>query len=191
MNNNSDIIWNSTSILIGISIVGILITLFFKNSISSDGSTGPAIPILTGYSLAAFSLLAIIVLIVSFSYKTIDNTQTKSLLSFITSNGLPVLLLVFLIGFIIYQNAVFFKLINQGKLQNVTKGLVISSTILVSLQIFLIGYYIVQLFKCNLDSLSCSLITSPFKYIVILLTAINAIIVSLIQIKLVTYPTDG
>ena len=191
MNNNSDIIWNSTSILIGISIVGILITLFFKNSISSDGSTGPAIPILTGYSLAAFSLLAIIVLIVSFSYKTIDNTQTKSLLSFITSNGLPVLLLVFLIGFIIYQNAVFFKLINQGKLQNVTKGLVISSTILVSLQIFLIGYYIVQVFKCNLDSLSCSLITSPFKYIVILLTAINAIIVSLIQIKLVTYPTDG
>ena len=49
------------TIMVVFSIIGIFIKLFFGNTITSDGSQGPASAAIWGYGIVAMSILSVII----------------------------------------------------------------------------------------------------------------------------------
>ena len=129
------------TILIGLSIIGILIKLFLSPSTSNLGDIGPATASVWGYGITAFSLFTLF-------FITFSLGNSANLVSTIMSS-IPILLLLGIIASLILINVMFLERINKGNVPSDYSNLSIISTVLVSLQLFFAFSYLLNKLKIN------------------------------------------
>ena len=177
-----------TYIFLGLSIVGLLISIFLGNKNTHDENNGKANAIIYGYSMIIFSIIGLI--LIQFA---INNNTTKNIFEFlknIMTNSLPSIFLVVLLLWIVNLNVSFYKKINLGHVAEEYKLFFISSAILTFFQMGLVFQSMVQ--SLNIITLNKNhFINKFFNTFSIILLILNGIFVSMMQIILKYYSTDG
>lgn len=126
------------SIFSGFIFIGFVIISLF-NSISEDGSSGPASSALWGYSIILFSLVGIV-----FVKIKMTNDANKNVLSYIVGKGLPVFLLLFNILWLISLNVTYFEDINKGVVSKDFYEYAMLNTILIFVQLIISLEFIME-----------------------------------------------
>ena len=126
------------SIFSGFIFIGFVIISLF-NSISEDGSSGPASSALWGYSIILFSLVGIV-----FVKIKMTNDANKNVLSYIIGKGLPVFLLLFNILWLISLNVTYFEDINKGVVSKDFYEYAMLNTILIFVQLIISLEFIME-----------------------------------------------
>jgi hypothetical protein len=171
--------------LMAFSIVGIIIKLFFKSDITKDGSSGPANASLWGYGVVSLSVFAVMFL--SFSLASNMSNLNKDMFGFIKellSDSLPSLLTLLVLVWLVTLNVTYFKRINQGKVSSEYNQFSNVNTIFLIIQI-------VVLFMFLRDQTSDSNSGNKMSYVVYVLTFVNVILISMMNIILRFFSTDG
>jgi hypothetical protein len=132
------------TILIGLSIIGILVKLFLSPSTSNLGDIGPATASVWGYGITAFSLFTLF-------FITFSLANSSSIVSTIMSS-IPILLLLGIVASLIIINGMFLERINKGNIPKDYSNLSIISTVLVSLQLFFAFSYLLNKLKVERSS---------------------------------------
>jgi hypothetical protein len=187
------------TIFLGFAFVGIIIKLFFGNSYTDDGSSGPASSAVWGYGLILTSIIMIIFL------KSISDTNTpvltfpsesneslfSSILSFVGSTFeylkciAPLLLIFIVLLWIVILNNRFFTRINKGIVSQEFFSYSFLSTILVFLQLTVI-YKWLFIGKDDKKDEKPKLVTITY-----LFTVMNIVLAGMMQIVLEYFSTDG
>ena len=126
------------SIFSGFIFIGFVIISLF-NSISEDGSSGPASSALWGYSIILFSLVGIV-----FVKIKMTNDANKNVLTYIVGKGLPVFLLLFNILWLISLNVTYFEDINKGVVSKDFYEYAMLNTILIFVQLIISLEFIME-----------------------------------------------
>ena len=126
------------SIFSGFIFIGFVIISLF-NSISEDGSSGPASSALWGYSIILFSLVGIV-----FVKIKMTNDANKNVLEYIVGKGLPVFLLLFNILWLISLNVTYFEDINKGVVSKDFYEYAMLNTILIFVQLIISLEFIME-----------------------------------------------
>lgn len=171
--------------LMAFSIVGIIIKLFFKSDITKDGSSGPANSSLWGYGVVSLSVFAVMFL--SFSLASNMSNLNKDMFGFIKellADSLPSLLTLLVLVWLVTLNVTYFKRINQGKVSSEYNQFSNVNTIFLIIQI-------VVLFMFLRDQTSDSNAGNKMSYVVYILTFVNVILISMMNIILRFFSTDG
>ena len=193
MPNDDDYDYNN---FVGFAVVGIIIKLFFGNSYTRDGSTGPASSTIWGYGLIITSVLMIIFL------KSIsDDTKTPNLndITFDFNSILvligktveylkyisPLLFMFLILAWIILLNNRFFTSINKGIVSQEFFSYSFLSTLLVFLQLMVIYKWI---FADEDDKKGEK---SKLATVTYLFTVLNIVLTGMMQIVLEYFSTDG
>ena len=187
--------------MIGFSIVGILIKLFFGSQ-TEDGSSGPASASIWGYGVVVLALISILVIFISLASKitSIQNYDVFKFLKTLVKYTLPSLLTLIVLIWLITVNVIYFKRINQGRVANEYYSYSTITTLIVIFQI-------IALFKYLTDNLSTinsqisrdvaegkeSFIISNDKmaYVTYFLTFLNFLFIGIMTIVLEFFSTDG
>ena len=173
------------------SIVGIIIKLFFKSDPTTDGSSGPANASLWGYGVVSLSIFAVMFL--SFSLASTMTNLNKDLFGFIKevlSDSLPSLLTLLVLIWLIMLNVTYFKRINQGKISKDYTQFSTLSTILLVIQLFVLFSFLrAQLGANGMGTNRMG--ANGMAYVVYALTFLNVIFVSMMNIILKFFSTDG
>jgi len=168
------------------AIVGIIIKLFFQSNITSDGTSGPANASIWGYGVVSLSIFSIMFL--SFALASNMVNLEKSLLGFIKmlfSDSLPSMITLLVLIWLITLNVTYFKRINQGKLSNDYNQFSTITTILLIIQL-------IVLFMFLRDQTSATPSENKtMGYVVYAITFINVIYISMMNIILKFFTTDG
>ena len=170
--------------LIGFSIVGIIIKLFFKNSITEDGSSGPANASIWGYGVVLLSVFA--GMFISFSLASNITNLNKNFFLFLKElllDSFPSLVTLAVLAWIVMLNVTYFKRINQGKTSNEYTQLSNISTILMIAQIIVLFLFLRDQTNANKDT--------KMSYIVYVITIVNVVILGMMNIILRFFSTDG
>lgn len=189
---NDDYDYNN---FVGFAVVGIIIKLFFGNSYTDDGSTGPASSTIWGYGLIITSVLMIIFL------KSISDTNTPNLnnITFDFNSILvligktfeylkyisPLLFMFLILVWIIVLNNRFFTSINKGIVSQEFFSYSFLSTLLVFLQLMVIYKW---LFADEDDKKGEK---SKLATVTYLFTVLNIVLTGMMQIVLEYFSTDG
>jgi hypothetical protein len=171
--------------LMAFSIVGIIIKLFFKSDITKDGLNGPANASLWGYGVVSLSVFAVMFL--SFSLASNMSNLNKDMFGFIKellADSLPSLLTLLVLVWLVTLNVTYFKRINQGKVSSEYNQFSNVNTIFLIIQI-------VVLFMFLRDQTSDSNAGNKMSYVVYILTFVNVILISMMNIILRFFSTDG
>jgi hypothetical protein len=169
------------------SIVGIIIKLFFKNDTSADGSSGPANALLWGYGVVALSIFAVMFL--SFSLASTMPALNKDLFGFIKelfADSLPSVLTLLVLVWLITMNVTYFKRINQGRVSNEYTQFSTISTILLVIQLGVLFTFLRGQLSANRESGN-----NKMAYVVYVMTFLNVIFASMMNIILRFFSTDG
>jgi hypothetical protein len=168
------------------SIVGIIIKLFFKSDTTADGSSGPANASVWGYGVVSLSIFAVMFL--SFSLASTTQNLNKDLIGFIKalmSDSLPSLLTLFVLIWLITLNVTYFKRINQGRISKEYNQFSTINSILLIVQLGV-------LFTFLRDQLSPSREKSnTLTYVIYGMTFLNVVFISMMNIILKFFSTDG
>lgn len=168
------------------AIVGIIIKLFFQSNITSDGTSGPANASIWGYGVVSLSIFSIMFL--SFALASNMVNLEKSLLGFMKmlfSDSLPSMITLLVLIWLITLNVTYFKRINQGKLSNDYNQFSTITTILLIIQL-------IVLFMFLRDQTSATPSENKtMGYVVYAITFINVIYISMMNIILKFFTTDG
>ena len=183
-------------IFIGFACVGIIIKLFFGNSYTEDGSSGPASSTIWGYGLIITSVLMIIFLKsisdkntpdltkVEFNFNSILGAfgKTFEYLKYIS----PLLLMFIILAWIVTLNNRFFTNINKGIVSQEFFSYSFLSTLLVFLQLMVIYKW---LSAGDEDDKKGE--KSKFSTITYFFTVSNIVLIGMMQIVLEYFSTDG
>lgn len=149
------------STLMMIAAAGLILKVFFANSVTKDGSTGPASAIVWGYGVTALALIGLFLVVTNLNFnpslsksaktngeEKIDiMTNLKTVgLSFI-KNSFPIVSLLVVLGWIIMINMKFMDRINKGKVAPEFEQFSLYSTILIFFQILLVFKFIMNKMK--------------------------------------------
>ena len=172
--------------LMAFSIVGIIIKLFFKSDTTTDGSSGPANASLWGYGVVSLSVFAVMFL--SFSLASNMSNLNKDMFGFIKellADSLPSLLTLLILVWLVTLNVTYFKRINQGKISSEYNQFSNLNTVFLVIQI-------IVLFMFLRDQTSdTSNAGSKMSYVVYAMTFVNVILISMMNIILRFFSTDG
>jgi hypothetical protein len=189
---NDDYDYNN---FLGFAVVGIIIKLFFGNSYTDDGSSGPASSTIWGYGLIIASVLMIIFL------KSISDTNTPDLsdikMEYTSILGMfgktfeylkyisPLLIMFVILAWIVVLNNRFFTSINKGLVSQEFFSYSFLSTLLVFLQLMVIYKWLFA----NDDAKKGE--KSKLATITYLFTVLNIMLTGMMQIVLEYFSTDG
>jgi hypothetical protein len=172
--------------LMAFSIVGIIIKLFFTSNITKDGLSGPANASLWGYGVVSLSVFAVMFL--SFSLASNMNNLNKNMFGFIKellSDSLPSLLTLFVLVWLVTLNVTYFKRINQGKVSSEYNQFSNVNTVFLVIQIIVLFMFLRNQISGNSNDMS------KMSYVIYIMTFINIILISMMNIILRFFSTDG
>jgi len=187
--------------MIGFSIVGILIKLFFGSN-TDDGSSGPASASIWGYGVVALAIISVLVIFISLA-STITNIEKFNVVGFLKTlvkYTLPSLLTLIVLIWLITVNVIYFKRINQGKVADEYYTYSTMTT-------FIVIFQIITLFKYLNDNLSkintqissdaasgkgsFNIANDSMAYATYFFTFLNFIFIGIMTIVLEFFSTDG
>ena len=199
--------------LLMLCVAGIIISIFFPETITSSGHSGPATTTIWGLSLSIISLFFLIFMSIYFSnYK--NNTKNildvKSKNSNNNSDGFftqvlniimndytfPIIILIGLLIYIVSLNFIFFKKINSGKVSSDYFTYNNFTMILILIQIGLVCKYMYELYDLNvakndINDTKIEKNLAIIKSILYILLSISWIFIFIIHIILSVFSTDG
>jgi hypothetical protein len=170
--------------LMAFSIVGIIIKLFFKSDVTKDGSSGPANASLWGYGVVSLSVFAVMFL--SFSLASNMSNLNKDLYGFIKellTDSLPSLLTLLVLVWLVTLNVTYFKRINQGKVSSEYNQFSNVNTVFLVIQIIVLFMFLRDQISGNSNN--------KMSYVVYIMTFVNVILISMMNIILRFFSTDG
>ena len=173
-----------TNNLIGFSLVGVIIKLFFNSNTTADGSSGPANASIWGYGVIIGTIFTAIFL--SFALLSNKPTLDNNIIDFIKGlvvNSFPSLITLIILVWLLGINMTYYKKINQGNLSESYNQFSWISTLFIMIQLVSL-FYLLQKQTCGGDS-------ATSKYVVYGTSFINLIIVSFMNIILKYFSTDG
>jgi hypothetical protein len=186
--------------MIGFSVVGILIKLFFGSNVTEDGSSGPANASIWGYGVVALSVISLLFITFALAFNKQKINKIQELNAFSTlkdmlTKSLPSLLTLIVLIWIIILNISYFKRINQGKVADEYYSYSTMITLIVVLQIIALFMYL----KDNLNTIINNLTTksipnvpnNKMAYVTYFLTFLNFIFIGITTIILEFFSTDG
>jgi hypothetical protein len=188
------------NVLTGTAIAGMLIKMFFGQSLSNDGETGPATAAIWGYGVTALSLVGILVVSLALASR---GTMGASLLQFLKSaltGSLPVVLLLGIIAWLVSMNVQFFTRINQGKVAPEYDRLSTASSVLIALQFILLLKFLRDKAISARDRTpgGTSVLAKVYAFLstqismfLYVLGAINLVLLGSMQVVLQFFSTDG
>jgi len=182
MTTNKEYVINN---LMAFSIVGIIIKLIFKSDITKDGSSGPANASVWGYGVVTLSVFAVMFL--SFSLASNMSNLNKDMFGFIKellSDSIPSILTLLVLLWLVTLNVTYFKRINQGKVSSEYSQFSNVNTVFIVIQIIVLFMYLRDQTSNNSDN-------NKMYYVVYILTFINLILISMMNIILRFFSTDG
>jgi len=178
--------------MIGFTIVGILIKLFFGTK-TEDGSSGPASASIWGYGVVTLAILSILVIFLSLASK-ISILKTYSVFGFLEAlikYTLPSVFTLIILIWLITINVIYFKRINQGKVANEYYTYSAITTFIVIFQIITLFKFLTDnVSKINKDTVG-SVPTSTMAYVTYFLSFLNVIFIGIMTVILKFFSTDG
>lgn len=198
--------------LLMLCIAGIIISIFFPETITQTGHSGPATTTIWGLSLSIISLFLLIFMSIYFSnYKN----NTKNILDVKSKNNnnsdgfftqvlniimndytFPIIILIGLLIYIVTLNFIFFKKINSGKVSSDYFTYKNFTMILILIQIGLVCKYMYELYdlnvaKSDINNNNIQKNLAIIKSILYILLSISWIFIFIIHIILSVFSTDG
>jgi hypothetical protein len=183
------------------AIIGMCIKIFFGKATSSDGLYGPANTIIYGYGIVALAILT--VMFISFAVHDrigrIENkgkveSIVKFLKSFLTSSA-PSLLTIIVLLWIITLNITYYTRINKGMVATEYYQLSAGTSFLFVFQIACLFQYLRLFIKMKTDPNNAGKdavsTQNRIAFATYFLTAINLIVVGMMNIILQFFSTDG
>lgn len=203
-NTNDSSVDNNTSIpyvipkstynvkLFGIlSIVGVMIHILFGTKSNYATTT------VWGCSSSVLALIGLLISVFAISSKDSLNQTVGGFFRLIFSKALPIILLLGIISFVIYQNISFYKQINSGHVSDEYYTFAKTSTFFIVVQLILVLNYIkntiIGVNKNASDSTnnSSNIFATEINSIILLLTIINLSFIGILQVILKYFSTDG
>lgn len=196
--NNSKGVWSLSKssvydihILMAIAGIGIIIKMLFSTGITSTGTTGPASAAIWGYLTVTFSLMGVLLIIVSLS----NMNDPKS----IFINIFPVLSMILVLGWLIGINVTYFTQINKGLVANEFYRYSSTSTIFVVFQLIVLFKYVndkvkgVSPEKAGEDVFQAiyKIVSRQLTSISYVLALLNIVVAGVLQIIVQYFSTDG
>lgn len=202
----------SETVFLTLAYVGIVIKLFFGASPTVDGSTGPASSNIWGYGLVLVAVFGLMYVQYAFFVNgkdklkqvTSDNDPglSKTKLGQLVGGTLsaiigmiPTLFIITSIMWLIYLNVTHFIIINQGRVSNEYNKYSTASTIMIVLQLFLLGK---ELYEEKIvdegsaaQTIDAQTKVNEFKVFAYLLGILSLIFVLMQNIVLAYFTTDG
>jgi hypothetical protein len=186
---------------IALCVIGILVKLLFAMPPSKDGLSGPATSAIWGYGIVGFSLIGMLLIMVSLGVHTGKNKILNN--QQLITDTLPVLLVIFVIAWIVGINMNYYKRINtQGEVAKEFFFYSDTSMIFIILQLCLVFNSLAHKFILKhkvdsdksynniLEAINSTLNThvGPISYI---FTLINFVMAGIMQVVLKFFTTDG
>lgn len=178
------------------AVTGLFIKVFLAQSTSSDGSSGPANAVIWGYGLISAALFCVMFVQFALNNKSHlierigSTTSVSKFVSGLVSQVLPVTMILMILAWTIALNFMYSKQINKGDITPVYSNLSRVSSYLILFQVGIA-------FKIAVDKLnpmrsaetkSFDMELSALSY---LLTALNLMLLGIMNINLVFFSTDG
>ena len=179
-----------TSIMLVFSIIGICIKIFFS-TITGSSSQGPAAAAVWGYGIVALSILC--VMFVSFGLAENMNRLNDKSFSFVkelSGAGVPSLLMLGILTWLIVLNVIYFKKINIGDVASEYSTYSLISTLLVIFQLIFLFKFIFDDIGVTKNSTSAKL-AKEMASVSNLLAVLNLIFAGILTIILKYFSTDG
>ena len=165
--------------------IGLIIKMFFGQNTSSDGVTGPASAAAWGYGIVLMSL--VVLLFVNFGFHD-SNLETKSIFNNLFDGATkPIIFVIILLSWLFSMNISHFKNINEGKVANEYNRFSSASTFMLVLEMILLLQYILKQTEYDKDNRVMQKLSSGMS----LLFVINLVVISIMQIILTFFSTDG
>ena len=198
--------------LLMLCVAGIIITIFFPESTTATGHSGPATTSIWGLSLSIISLFLLLFMSIYFSnyknntknildVKSNDNNNsdgffTQVLNIIMNDYTFPIIILIALLLYIVTLNFMFFKKINTGKVSSDYFTYNNFTMILILIQIGLVCKYMYELYdlnvaKTDINDNKIQKNLAIIKSILYILLSISWIFIFIIHIILSVFSTDG
>lgn len=184
--------------MIMFAFVGIIIKLFFGNTISADGTSGPASSAVWGYGIVALSVLSI--LFITFALTTrmtaIGKYNTiEFVMELIKGSFVPMLMFVILL-WLISINITYYKQINEGNVADEYGQFSTISSILVVIQLIVLFKYLKDTFMIQEGGPSdtnamATALKSQMASVTYILTILNLMSIGVMNIIVEFFSTDG
>lgn len=196
-NNNQAIGFDITNMTL-IAFAGIIIKVFLGGSFSVDGTSGPAGAAMWGYGLVAIAVLIIMFVMFGIS-QNMQKIQDLPALEYVKGlfiHGLPPLLLLCILIWLIFLNARYFKRINQDNVASEYYNYSSVSTVLVIIQLIVLFKYLTDEFRLSEGGPASKTqleqaLTSRLASVTYLVTLANVMLAAIQNIILAYFSTDG
>lgn len=203
--------FNANSMLV-IAMIGIVIKLFFSQSISEDGLSGPANAVIWGYGGSMIAIICLFFIVSAFydketilklsNSKTLEPWLREIFADANTKDGgihrqpinISIILFFIIILWTIIINVKYYKQINQGRVSLGYLNAEYVSTILLVFQVIVLFRLVFSLFSYTSNKIviqSHNDDNNRMKFFTYLLSLINIILIGTATIDLVYFSTDG
>jgi hypothetical protein len=187
--------------LVVLAMAGIIVKIFFQESHSKLGDSGPASTTIWGYGLTATALFLMTFMAIYLTTKTkmLEGEHDSGLFSYyislISQGALPVALTLGVVIYIISLNYLYFKRINSNKLSTSFETYSYFSSLLIILQIGIIIKYMYSMLNAILTKQTGDEAhkkeQSILKGLSLILISLNYLFVFILHILLAFFSTDG
>ena len=198
------------TIMIFFCIIGLLVKHFFVKESTEDGNSGPALATLWGYGLVIISIL--ITMFITFALVSkLSNIENCGFLDFskkLLFNSLSPFIILVLLLWVIVLNIMYFKTINKSGLSNqnrLPQEFIIAerlTSLLIFIQVIIVFKYIYDMlshskFSPNAPPKDCGIsypqtgFTKTLTFISIFMGIVTAVLISIMNIILAYFITDG
>jgi hypothetical protein len=175
-----------------LAMIGLIIKMFFGQSTSSDGSTGPASAAVWGYGIvlvAAVVLLFINFGLIKHGAGGAAPISTGTLKSIFQAGTMPIIFIIILLAWLFSMNISHYKKINEGKVATEYIQFSFASTLMLVLELGLLLKYLLLFIGPPTDGKTADL--EKFKSGMSVLFILNMVVLSVMQIILSFFSTDG
>jgi len=186
------------NILTGIIFAGLAIKLFFNQSTSQDGTSGPANSAIWGYGVVLIALFGILYVTFSLATKSEMQSGISQFMKTIFNSSFPVLFLMGIIIWLFVMNISYQGRINKGQVSNDYYKFSFVSNFLIILQVMVIIQFIRNKLGMRQTNTDNSPISRVFNQLSMQMASvgyavgvINYAIVAIMQIILEYFSTDG
>ena len=192
----SDNLKQDTKNIFMLAGIGLIVKMFFGQSTSSDGATGPASAAAWGYGIVLVS--AVVLLFVNFGFRDTNSDFSQLSTGEIFSNLFagatkPIIFVIILLSWLFSMNISHFKNINEGKVANEYNQFSAASTFMLVLDLGLLLKYMLKELESSSSSSSEKNIMAleKLKSGMSLLFVLNLVVLTVMQIILTYFSTDG
>ena len=165
--------------------IGLMIKMFFGQSTSSDGATGPASAAAWGYGIVLVAL--VVLLFVNFGFHNAGLATEVIFKNLFDGATKPIIFVIILLSWLFSMNISHFKNINEGKVANEYNQFSAASTFMLVLELVLLLQYILKQDEQPINVSALQKLKSGMS----LLFVINLVVLAVMQVILTYFSTDG